>query len=468
MNNEISMGKRIKDLLARKTLPTVLAGSMLFSGAFANEAQAYSLDEPSQSYEDFLNYDGIRVFINGRYVEFTESTGFPFVENGSTMIPLRAVSEAFGAYVNWNDYTRAASVCKYDLNVAVPVYSKDMKVRNLNSGKIDTVSATREAVVIDGITYIPLRSLFECFGLNVRWDSEKKIAHIETVSLDSLENIDFKEENVYSIKELINMENIKSFVFDGEKINKEYLSVLSESNQYAIIVKDDCAQIFSYQFLGNLNYYYGKMKLILDNSHYKTDERAILRNEREEDIEFFKELLLFNLQLNYTSSIKKKDEVDLSYVRLVKDNYDALLKEVVLIGDEIKSKTSDKKEQAILLCDYLNSNITYSSNMQFHGSYDALVNKEAVCDGYAFAFNFIADYLGLSCICVGGDYKNSSYAHAWNEVYLDGVWYIFDATTGNKMFSLNNSVYTYNIEDSEEKTKSYVEDKELFQLTYKF
>ena len=82
--------------------------------------------------EDFINYDGIKVFINGRYVEFSESTGYPFVLDGSTMIPLRAVSEAFGAKVDWNEYSKTASVSKYDTSVDVTVDSKEMKVKDLN------------------------------------------------------------------------------------------------------------------------------------------------------------------------------------------------------------------------------------------------------------------------------------------------------------------------------------------------
>ena len=91
MNKELISGKRIKDMLVRKTLPTVLAGSMIFGGALASEAKAYSLDKPEMGSEDYLSYDGIKDYINGRYVEFSESSGYSFVENGSTMIPKHLV-----------------------------------------------------------------------------------------------------------------------------------------------------------------------------------------------------------------------------------------------------------------------------------------------------------------------------------------------------------------------------------------
>lgn len=66
-----------------------------------------------------------------------------------------------------------------------------------------------------------------------------------------------------------------------------------------------------------------------------------------------------------------------------------------------------------------------------HGIYGALVNKLAVCDGYAKTFKYILDNLGISCVEVCGVAKNSSgetESHAWNDVLINGSWYAIDVT----------------------------------------
>jgi len=213
MNKELISGKRIKDMLVRKTLPTVLAGSMIFGGALVSEAKAYSLDKPEMGYEDYLSYDGIKVYINGRYVEFSESSGYPFVENGSTMIPLRAVSEAFGSKIICNPDIQTVTVGKYDKEVLVSVGSSEMKVKDLDSNSTSVVSIAKSALIRNGRTYIPLRSLFECFGLSVRWDSESKTAYIET-DINSLENININGKEI-SIKD-IDLDKVSKVIYDGE------------------------------------------------------------------------------------------------------------------------------------------------------------------------------------------------------------------------------------------------------------
>lgn len=63
-----------------------------------------------------------------------------------------------------------------------------------------------------------------------------------------------------------------------------------------------------------------------------------------------------------------------------------------------------------------------------YGPYGALVNGEAVCLGFATAFQLLMDMLDIECITVVGAAFNSSESHAWNMVKLNGEWYCVDAT----------------------------------------
>ena len=88
-----------------------------------------------------------------------------------------------------------------------------MKVKDLDSNSTSVVSIAKSALIRNGRTYIPLRSLFECFGLSVRWDSESKTAYIET-DINSLENININGKEI-SIKD-IDLDKVSKVIYDGE------------------------------------------------------------------------------------------------------------------------------------------------------------------------------------------------------------------------------------------------------------
>ena len=102
------------------------------------------------------------------------------------------------------------------------------------------------------------------------------------------------------------------------------------------------------------------------------------------------------------------------------------------IASNLSGSTYDK---ILKVHNYLVDNITYDSSYMnpeiSHTLYGALINKTAVCDGYAKAFKYILDNIGISCVEVCGIAQNSSgttESHAWNDVLLDGKWYAVDVT----------------------------------------
>ncbi len=66
-----------------------------------------------------------------------------------------------------------------------------------------------------------------------------------------------------------------------------------------------------------------------------------------------------------------------------------------------------------------------------HDAYGALVEKVAVCQGYAEAFKMICDYYNIPCVTIYGTGVTTTGdgAHMWNAVQMDdGLWYFIDAT----------------------------------------
>lgn len=64
----------------------------------------------------------------------------------------------------------------------------------------------------------------------------------------------------------------------------------------------------------------------------------------------------------------------------------------------------------------------------------ALLNKRAVCEGFARAAVYLCQRAGIKCIYVNGQLHTSTVNdtwgnHAWNFVEVDGAWYVMDLTT---------------------------------------
>lgn len=110
-------------------------------------------------------------------------------------------------------------------------------------------------------------------------------------------------------------------------------------------------------------------------------------------------------------------------------------------------------ECSVLMNDYLVDTITYQPQAAHeHNLYGALVERQAVCDGYALAYKYLANGLGMDCVVITGSaYEDkagyqqgmsqlqslnaqqimqwdSGYRHAWNAIQIDGHWYYTDVT----------------------------------------
>lgn len=137
--------------------------------------------------------------IDGKTVMFNESTGFPYIINtGRTMVPLRACLSAIGCEVSWNQQTQTVVSRKGEIEVEVPIGKSEILV-NQTRVPIDTV-----AIIKNGRTYIPLRSVMEAYGYAVDWDSKTGTVLASSISKMALTpfNINGGTTGVFSRKQL--------------------------------------------------------------------------------------------------------------------------------------------------------------------------------------------------------------------------------------------------------------------------
>ena len=107
-----------------------------------------------------------------------------------------------------------------------------------------------------------------------------------------------------------------------------------------------------------------------------------------------------------------------------------------ILGEILTDGMDDlEKEEAIygFMVDQVNYDWSHQDVMAetprtAYEPYGGLVDRAAVCLGYATSFQLLCDLAGLECITVVGAYHQGEEEHAWNMVRLKGNWYGVDAT----------------------------------------
>lgn len=110
------------------------------------------------------------VIAKGRNLKFDTP---PVIKEGRTLIPIRAITEGFGAEIAWNAETKEVTITK-DGKVMVLTLGSNTAVVNGETIQIDA-----KAESINGRTVVPLRFIIENLGLKVEWDSETETIEIE-------------------------------------------------------------------------------------------------------------------------------------------------------------------------------------------------------------------------------------------------------------------------------------------------
>lgn len=103
----------------------------------------------------------ITVIVDGKTLSFDVT---PYQTKGTTMVPMRAIFEALGATVEWDEKTQSVAAVKGDTTIVLTIGKAEAKVK----GK--AVALAVPAVKSKGKTMVPLRFVSEALGAEVNWD----------------------------------------------------------------------------------------------------------------------------------------------------------------------------------------------------------------------------------------------------------------------------------------------------------
>lgn len=137
------------------------------------------------------------------------------------------------------------------------------------------------------------------------------------------------------------------------------------------------------------------------------------------------------------------------------DELDSVSKTMSVKADEIMSSISaDMSDVDIikLFHDTIILNCDYSSESINSGNaYGALIEGNALCEGYSRAMSYLCLKAGIPCEIVTG--TADGVPHMWNMVELDGKWYNIDLTWDDPVFNPPVSDYIsysfFNVTDSQ-------------------
>lgn len=138
--------------------------------------------------------------------------------------------------------------------------------------------------------------------------------------------------------------------------------------------------------------------------------------------------------LEYQSLGDKVVELTLTYtmqgttLKKARENFNAAVAKFLAVA----ATGRNEYERELLLHDALAKHIKYKSGTNAHDAYGALVLGQAVCEGYARAFQYLLYQAGIQCLIAEGTSNNpdtnKKENHAWNVVRIDGQYYHVDLT----------------------------------------
>lgn len=171
-----------------------------------------------------------------------------------------------------------------------------------------------------------------------------------------------------------------------------------------------------------------------------TDFRKVLFALGADHPQYFWYTCNFSYAINQNKLITKaylnvhEDYASISSRKTAWQNIETGMEEYVTAIDKAVENSASELELELLIHDKIIENIDYkyssgttpSDEGSAHSITGVFDKTGVVCEGYAKAFQLLANYAGLESIYAVG-YGNGG-GHAWNLINIDGEWYNLDVT----------------------------------------
>lgn len=121
-------------------------------------------------YKPVIPYNGAKVTLDGELVKFNNQ--YPIIDNGTTLVPVRAIGEMLNAEVHWDGEQGLATVIKG--NRVIKLYT-GTTTAYINDEKYELEVS---AEVVNNRTLVPLRFVGEALDMEVIWHGETRMVEL--------------------------------------------------------------------------------------------------------------------------------------------------------------------------------------------------------------------------------------------------------------------------------------------------
>jgi len=341
-----------------------------------------------------VHADGINVSVNGNTLDFDVA---PVVEEGRTLVPLRAIFEELGAEISWDGETKTIKALKDKKSIELQIGSYNAKQNG------EDVVLEVPAKIINGRTMVPIRFVSEAMDCVVGWDGVSRTVAIRTANV--------LNRNLNS-KMILNKEDGPYIISENFKFEKEGILEIGEGVEIYL-----AKEVFVIQGLIKAE---GTQEApIVFKSHGSGNKEIYLVND---DSTFESCVINSNIKLDKANGTIIKNSV-VDSIQLANSNY------VTIIGNTVKS---DKYGIELYSSDHISikdNNIT--------GRERGITLK--VCENVVITNNVISD----------GDYGIYSNANFNSKIIGNDITnakkyglMIFKSSIGNEYY-YNNFVDNY-------------------------
>lgn len=129
----------------------------------------------------------------------------PVIKSGRTLVPVRVISEALGADVNWDSTLQEITITKNDKVIKLMINNKQVLQNGQKLTDLDV-----PAQIVSGRTVVPVRFVSEALGAEVGWDDKT-----QTVSVTFEEKRDGMTPEELMLKSNEAMTQKNSYKFKG-------------------------------------------------------------------------------------------------------------------------------------------------------------------------------------------------------------------------------------------------------------
>lgn len=170
-----------------------------------------------QSLKNNVHKEHSTVMLNEEELSFDVP---PVMENGRTLVPLRAIFEALGAKVDWDASNQTITATKGSTQVKLQVGGKTAYKNGA------TVNLDVPAKMVNNRTMVPLRFVSESLGAKVGWNESKQTVEITTDSNETSTAPDENSQQPKNTNQQVTESKIKkgSFsltIYKGYKFNQQ-------------------------------------------------------------------------------------------------------------------------------------------------------------------------------------------------------------------------------------------------------